>query len=221
MNCTRHLDHVVPVDLSEGVVVISHRPELVFVQTLPTIATAAVWLTFILTRHRRAVSGKVRGVARILALGVGCALSLIAWRIVELAECDSHVAGGGVWRAVASASTALGTFLIVIPLSQRAPFVAILVSLACAVATVVVDVGLRGWWVVTHAAVPLMYAQHLCDAVVALLLLTLPSRVAAHSSKVSLERSKIVAVVDALETRRQRDVAASCPPPSSSSSWFW
>ena len=238
MSCIGILDAIVPVDVNAQIVNMSEMPELVVLQSLPTVATTVVWLALVLSRRGRGVSHGVQRVAKGIAFVASFALAIVAWRVVELYECGEGETGSGdsspilVWRILASAGVVVGAFFIIVPMSHRLPLVAVVTVLLCAAATVVVDVGLRGWWTVSVAAIPLIYAQHLCNTIAALLFLTLPRSRTSRRRNVSSSRAKAVVsssrakadsstvvAVDALESRRP-DVTSSCPPSSTSWSWF-
>ena len=218
LNCTTGiLDTIVPV-ATDGVVVplASHPPETAL-QAVPTLVTVLVWLSLESTRHRQGAVASVRMAFRTLASIAGGATAVLAWRVSELLECDGHVSGRA-WHVLVSIATLVGTLVLVGPLAARAPRLAILVALATAACTVVADVGLRGWWTTSHAAIPLVAVQQLWCTVAALMLAALPppslrridvSRRAASSSSVS--------VVDALARRAPN--APACAPASHLWSW--
>lgn len=230
MSCTGNLDDFIPVDVDAPLVTVVDRPELIVLQALPTVVTTLVWLSLMVSRRRRGLSRGVTAVARGTAFVSSFALAPVAWRVVELYECTGDDAGSGedssavsVWRILVASGVVLGAFVVTVPMSQRFPYLSIIVALLCAAGTVVADVGLRGWWTVTVAAVPLMYAQHLCNTIAALLFLTLPQRqrpgrLVSSSSRAKTSASTVV-TVDALEARRS-DVKPACPPSSTSWSWF-
>lgn len=211
------IDTILPVNVSAEIVTFDDRPEFIVLQSLSTIATVVVWMTLMCSTRRRRLSRIIQGVARGTALLASLAIALVAWRVVQLYECDSGIAESvTVWRVLVSGGVVVGAFIIVVPLSLRFPSLAILAVLASAAGTVVVDVGLRGWWVVSPASIPLVYAQHLCNTIAALLFFTLPKRGAITFSSFRSSTPR-VEVVDALEARKPH-APASCPAPSS---WSW
>ena len=225
-NCTSDLDQIVPVDTNTPVVLVHTKPELVALQALPTALTVIVWFSLECLRRRRGVANSVKNVARVVSVVAVATSSLLAWRVVELLQCDGYGRDGVVWRILASALPVAAGIVIVLPIASRAPRLAIALSLTVSSAIVVADVGFRGWWIVTHAALPLVATQQLWNIVTVLLFLFLPSRltpiVPARRRNICTGNVKVfhnVASADALEQKsRSGDCSA---PENRASSWFW
>ena len=224
-NCTRDLDQIVPVDTNVSVVLVHTKPELVALQALPTALTVIVWCSIECLRRRRGVTNSMKNVARVLSAVAVAASSLLTWRVVELLQCDGYGRDGVVWKILASALSIVAGILIVFPLASRAPRLAIALSLTVSSAVVVVDVGFRGWWIVTHAALPLVATQQLWNIVTVLLLLFLPSRLAPivpvrrRQNTRNVGAFQNVTSVDALEKKSKSAVCSA--PENRASSWFW
>lgn len=229
-NCTRDLDQIVPVDLDTPVVLIHTKPELIALQSLPTALTVILWFSLECLRRRRGVTNSIKNLVRVVSAFAIAASSLLSWRIVELLECDGY-GNGIVWKILAAILPAAVGFVIVVPLASRSPRLAILLSLIISSAIVTTDVGFRGWWIQTHAALPLVSAQQLWNIVAVLLFLFLPSRstpirpvrrsLRSDGSTSGKATGMFHNVVSADALEKKRNVPSSCPPENRTTSWFW
>lgn len=223
-DCTRELDLIVPVDLDTPVVPLDTRPELIVLQALPTTFTVLLWGSLECLRRRRGVTSRIKSFVRILCAIAIVASSLLSWRVVELLQCDGYTKGI-VWKILAAAAPLVLGFVLVVPLVSRSPRVAILLSLIVSSGIVVSDVGVRGWWTTSHAAIPLVSAQQLWNIVTVLLFLFLPSRVSTTILPTKNRTSRLpttrrfdnVVTADALERRAVK----ACEVQQPRTSWFW
>ena len=212
-NCSYELGTLVPIDFTSVVVPLA-RPEYVVVQTLPSLATVLVWMSIELMRKPRTQPRAVRMFATVSALAAACVSALPLWRVFEVLDCEGYVTGL-TWRILAIVGTLILGCFVCIPLARRAPRLAILASLTAAAAAVVCDVGLRGWWVTSHAAIPLVPIQQLWGTVTVMLVLLLPGRRRA-TIHTATQYTGGPGVVDSL-TRREPQ----CPPSDRTWPWFW
>lgn len=183
MSCHERLTDIVPVSTSSKQN-ITHVTTITL-QAAPTIASIFLWIVFEL-RTRPPVPRVVRNGARSLALLCVVAITLLTWRVVELLECSDAANTNSSETNDGTASTidifswpydlivcgcvfASGVVLVGASILGRWR---ILITMVLASTTVVLDAGLRGWWVDTHtAARPLMAIQQLWNTIGALLYL--------------------------------------------------
>lgn len=188
MSCPDRLAHVVPRPADP---VTRLTPLIIVVHAIPTLLTAAVWIAVERRTRRVAAPADVRLLARTwVAAAVGVA-ALLTWSVTEraidtlsangssvLSANDSSVPSANActfWPIIfAVANVLLGIAVLVV--STRFSRAAILVALCTAAGVVIVDAGLRGWWVESDAAAPLVAVEQLWCTVAASLLVTLPRR---------------------------------------------
>lgn len=222
-NCTLPLEPIVPNSAS---IVEATSPTVIVIQALPTAVCILVWLSLGLRRRTKWVHRTMITVSKSLALLAVAASALLSWHVIDLLACEDLLETPRTWQILIAAGIGVVGLGIVLGLSTRLPRLSIALSFLVASAAVVVDVGLRGWWVSppATAAFPLVSVQQLWDLIAVCLLVCLPP-----TRRVPLPKSISVVptgrksnnappslIVDSLATRRTET------PPVEASSWsFW
>ena len=203
------LSGIVPTDGAPPAPLAAVAP--IVVQSLPTVVVLLAWIAFGVYPRRRGASDRVRAFARIFALGVALATTLVAARLVAVLACELGYADQSLlWSVLAGAAHAAVSVVVVGALAPRVWWLAVLASFALAAGAVVVDVGVRGWWTTTPllAAQHLMPLQHAWALHAAALLVYLPRAavvrsvvVATPRASIDVRRAPTLAAVDALARR--------------------
>ena len=208
-------------------------PAAVVLQASPALVTLVVWVLVEGIRcNRRGVRSArsirafrmFRGVALALGVAGAAALGTLTWRCFDLLACDEAISLLDGWKCVAVVVAPV-TYLALLLAALWWPSIVrllVVVLLALAGGTVVADWSLRGGYIVTRAAEPLVAVQQLwcLHAVILLSLMPTANRRRLVQSTRS-HRKEIMLMVDPLAVRHKGGWKEETPIRGEDRSWSW
>ena len=176
------------------------EPIDVVVLSIPTLATALLWIVFESRKCRVRFTTNMKILARLVIVAGSVAQGFLIWRMFEIFECENLFGSSKSWVAVPLATLTIVHLILVFSLFHRVPRLCALTSLSVAAACVAGEYAGRD--VIQTSAVQLLVPlqQLYCTFVVCFLTAQKKGRVVADAGR---RPTKTLKSIDPLQRRRE------------------